>query len=362
MNRALVAGVVLAVAAADAAPLAVLQPDGWEEDRATEAQLANHTENMRVYRPPGDGENRFIVERFPGFGDDAIAQLVTQLQQQGATLDARTKVDGNDDLVFTFGNGTREHVRAAQGKLEGQWVTLTGACIGRGDAFAACEARLWSISLPVDPADAPVDTRWFRGVGVLISLAAALAFVAAMALRALLRRRALRRSAPLVDHELVTITGIVQPLGDTLEAALSGTRCVVHRTRARIFASRGSVDVIGEPVELATVPFALRTPRGVVRVDAKQLELAVPPGTVIAGASERGAAFLARHDIPREQRDLAAFDEIVIVPGDTITLHGMIELARDGAAAGERGYRDDAPAVARLVAPHDQQIRVVRVF
>ena len=65
---------------------------------------------------------------------------------------------------------------------------------------------------------------------------------------------------------------------------------------------------------------------------------------------------------PTGPYDLAAFDEILITPGDTITLHGMIEISRDDAAAGERGYRDDAPAVARLVPPHDAQVRVLRIF
>ena len=362
MKRALLAGAMLAVASASAAPFAVLQPDGWEEDRALAAQMANGLENVRTYHPPGDRETTFMVARAPGFTSEVIEPLISRLAQQGATLQSRAKIEGNDDLVFALADGRREHVRVASGRLDGKWVVLTGACVGRGDALATCEARLWSISLPVDPSEAPVDTRWFRNIGVILSLVAALAFVGTLWLRSLLRKRALRRSAPLVDHELVTITGVVQPLGETIEAALSSKRCVVHRTRARIFRSRGSVDVIGEPTELAMVPFAVHTPRGTVRVDAKQLELAVPPSTVVAGASERGAAFLARHDVPRAQHDLAAFDEILITPGDTITLHGMIEISRDDAAAGERGYRDDAPAVARLVPPHDAQVRVLRIF
>ena len=78
-------------------------------------------------------------------------------------------------------------------------------------------------------------------------------------------------------------------------------------------------------------------------------ELDVVPSLVVPRDEKRELLFLASRGIPEARHRDAGFDEIVIAPGSTVVIRGMIEVSLDHQASGERGYRDDAPAVNKLV-------------
>jgi hypothetical protein len=58
---------------------------------------------------------------------------------------------------------------------------------------------------------------------------------------------------------------------------------------------------------------------------------------------------MTNRGVPQARHRDAGFDEIVIAPGVTVVIRGFVRVDRDHGAGGERGYRDDAPTVARLV-------------
>lgn len=349
---------------AAAAPLAVVQPDGWEEDRAGEAKIeAPPFQRARVFHPPGDSETMFIVESVvPTAGSprqlqsDGVSSAMEQLFRANTTHVTHTFDDGVDEIVASFPDGRREHVRLASNRDQ----VLSGMCIGRDPAMRECEARLWTISLPVDPRDAPLDWSkpWLVLGAVVLACIAAVAF--AMWRRGAVARKALRGSPSLVEHELVTITGFVRPLGETLEAALSGARCVAHRAHARVVVTQ-TAKLVGEPSETASAPFTLVTAHGDVHIAGDRLELAVAP-EIVRPSPERERAFLARHGLARRDEHLIACDEIVIAPGNPISIRGVLQLVRDSGSADERGYRDDAPRRFELVSAGDDPVEVVKVF
>ncbi len=362
------AALVAMTAAASAAPHV---PDGWQEDRdATAAAMASGRLRVHVFRAPGADATYTVVR-----DDDATGTTREQAATVGAGLaatgfmivrDDERDADGQTiaDVIATAADGRRAHARTIAGLVEHypmRMVVLSGVCIGRDlAAVAACERELPLLSVPVDPIYVPADYSNFYILGAAGGGGLLVAMLGVAWWRTERRRRDLAKSPPLVEGEVVTLSGTVRPADSTLEAPLSGKRCVVYRTHARVF-SRASVPrLLAEPFELETVPFMLETPRGTVRVDAPALQVAVTPETAVGVAPERIAAFLDRHRV--ELREGIVFDEIAVEPGQTATVRGVLRVRRDEASTAERGYRDDAPTIRELVAAADQPVTLLRVW
>jgi hypothetical protein len=339
---------------------AVMEPDGWVRDSTVVERVASPDIWMesRGFHPPDDPSNIF----FAGHAakdvidvEQAIDEVVAKLGAQDATDVRRTpSFDRGREISELSWTTSKAHVHA---RIVGTTRELVlGACVGNGAPFAACEHRLAQLDLAPYITD---DSR-LRSIlwGMLILISVALGAV--VIVPRLLRRRDLRKSSPLVDGELVTIAGTVRPTGALLEAPLSGRACVYHRSHARLFASNAAHSTLAEPVELAAAPFVVDTPRGAVRVDERDFELALPPTMVVARNTPGQRAFIARHT------ELAgatgSFNEVVIEPGARVTLRGMVQLEHDGASIEERGYRDRAPTVARLVPAGAAPVKLLRTW
>ncbi len=174
--------------------------------------------------------------------------------------------------------------------------------------------------------------------------------------RARARRRMKRGTKQLVDRELVTVTGIVRPAGPPLVAPLSGSPCIAHHSRARLFANQHSTQVTDEPAELELTGFILETPQGRIAIDVERAELEAVPSPVVGRSKERELGFLARHGFSAARHADAGFDEIVVKLGELVTVHGMVIIEADPSDGSERGFRDPAKTRIRIVAPVDQPI------
>jgi hypothetical protein len=221
-----------------------------------------------------------------------------------------------------------------------------------------------------DPTKQPLDEAGFLQDIGLIALVAVIAIVLGVIIARKLVDRRLARPARLVDNELVTLIGVVRAAGATLTAPLSGRTCVAYRAHARIVAGSERPDapigaaepgVTAEPTEVEHVSFTLETANGPIGIDGERLELAVTPERVVPAQPGRELALLERHDLAALHHK-AGFDEIAIEPGAKIAMRGLLRFEVDALAAGERGYREEAPRRMRLLAPGDDAIKVVRIW
>ena len=334
------------------AALAVLQPDGWVRDYGLPSKLyptSNSGLEIAVFHPPEDLHTLFVVAHAKGVGamaaDTADWFVDRVMANETATVVSRSSRSDRgrviSDAQLTVPDGASIHLHVTYGLGAANDELYAVVCRGRGAQMQACDARLAMISVPVDPSIDGSNVKWalaliaacVLGLGVLVGI-----------VRGVLRRRDLTRSARLVDGEAVTIAGVVRVVGEPLCAPLSGQRCVMHQSRAHV---RGAAPQ--QPaIERGGVPFIIETKRGPVRVDAiDDIELALAPLNVLDRNTDLQRAFLARH----HANGAHGYDEIVIAPGANVTVRGVIRLERDRAASGERGYRDDAPAVTMLVSP-----------
>lgn len=168
--------------------------------------------------------------------------------------------------------------------------------------------------------------------------------------RARARRRMLDGAHSVADRSLVTMTGTVRLIGEPLLAPLSGTACVAHRSRARMYAHNSSAfarRLIGEEARVASIPFALVTSDGELIVDGKHVELAIRPRAVQVREIAREIAFLREVGLTKDPAN-TSFDEVVIAAGMQITVHGIAQVETTAAAAGEVEYRE-APSRTRLI-------------
>lgn len=179
---------------------------------------------------------------------------------------------------------------------------------------------------------------------------------------ALVRQRALAGRVEFRDHELVTATGVVRGGGETLTAPLSGRACIAYESRGRLFQTRASIELLAAPLDAASLPFVVATRGGDVLVDGTALAFAVPPERLVERSEALELAFLARHGVAPDRHDEVQFDEVIIAAGARVTIRGVAILERDGRAAGERGYRDDAPATIRLVPHGETPVTILRAW
>jgi hypothetical protein len=233
------------------------------------------------------------------------------------------------------------------------------------------------VKIPVHPA-LPTKPPPFDETNVLVAIVVLV--LGAVVLGAIViaivrwrRNKQLSRPAKLVDHELVTLTGIVRATAPLVTAPLSGRNCVVHRSRARVFDPArhepgrsvfGAVpaQLSSEPSRTESARFAIETPNGVIQVDTDVLELDLVPSPVVPRSEPRELAFLESLGIGPDRHASAGFDEIVIEPGKKISIRGMLRIDGDLANTDERGYRDGAPTRMRLVAADTAPVTIQQIW
>jgi len=200
----------------------------------------------------------------------------------------------------------------------------------------------------------------FLTIGVMVAFGGSAAIAAGRKIVERRRaRRALRR--PVLDPTSsegteVRVTGTVRALDETLEAPLSGRRCVVYRSRVQVVRTIGSRAM--RPNEtLGIVPFVVdRGDAGSVLVDSKfalldlePLELPRPRGLSSAERTRRDR-FLLLHGKDLRHAGRARFEEVVVEPGDTVSVSGlMMKDIAETPPDDERAFRD-APAPALVLA------------
>ncbi len=329
------------------ATLVVVAPDGWIEAPDRVRQMG--AVEAQAFQAPDDPEAFYLVMRVQG---DPQALINYALRGDGGSVVSRDSRAGDgrtvDDLILAHEDGSRTHIRMLVGSRPG---TLIGLC--HGASLSKCETKLDLLTVQVDRTDVGYifDLLLWGALG-LVALG-----IVGHGVRVLLRRRRLAHSPQLLEGTQLTISGVVQSSPVAIEAALSGKRCVMHRSRARVLVNERLLSQLRE-VEIR--PFVVDTRHGPVRVDVQELALEVPPDSVVDHATPRQLEFRARHAIPRSAS--VAFDEIVIEPGSKVSLRGVVTLERDPDATAERGYRDDAPTTIRLVGDASQPLTLLRIW
>jgi hypothetical protein len=179
------------------------------------------------------------------------------------------------------------------------------------------------------------------------------------------RRRAKQRmdaaSLSLGDHSVVTVRGRVRLLGKSLNAPLSGSPCVAHCSRARIYSqrSRGRIGVrqaIDDEVLREMVPFVLSTRDGDLMVDGTIAEIAIRPSPVIPRRLDREIEFLRALGFEADPAN-AGFDEVLITEGMKITVHGVARIEVSAETSDEVHYRD-APKRMRLTGDESHPLTI----
>lgn len=193
------------------------------------------------------------------------------------------------------------------------------------------------------------------GLGVVVVVAGSAAIAAG---RKLLERRRARRTlrekpaleASSPDGTEVRVTGTVRILDETLEAPLSGRRCVVYR--ARVYQHRGLSGRARVPLEqLRMVPFVIERDDGTrVTIEGKHVLLDLDPIKKLRADDTR------RHQLGftlgLSVRDLrnARYEEVVVEEGARVALAGlMMKDLAEAPPMGERAFRE-APAPALRIA------------
>jgi len=159
------------------------------------------------------------------------------------------------------------------------------------------------------------------------------------------RTRARKRMAAgvptLSDRALVTVTGTVRVLDATLIAPLSGTTCVAHQSRARVYAKDSRFGVrrlLDEQARDEMTSFLLSTAAGEVIVSGSAAVLAIRTSSIIPRRIDRERAFLRAVGLDDDPRN-ASFDQVVILEGMKLTVFGvsLVEVT-----PGESYYRETA--------------------
>jgi hypothetical protein len=165
-------------------------------------------------------------------------------------------------------------------------------------------------------------------------------------------RRALSAASLLdgtsVEGASVHVTGLVRVLDRTVTAPLSASTCVVARARVRVGGSFGDFSAPYETMAFAPFVVVLDDQRWVL-VDGNyaQLDLAARRSRF---DEARRTELLAEHYVGQRQSTLARFEEVVVVPGDRVSVAGL--LMKDAGTAPtmeERGFRDSVAPTVRLV-------------
>lgn len=175
------------------------------------------------------------------------------------------------------------------------------------------------------------------------------------------RRLARGRVHQIVEGEVVTLVGTVEPLGELLEAPLSGTACVafavhvdLHDVPAEGARTRKIVDVIR--VE-QLVPFRVVTPSGTVEITAPSVESSIPLAPLVPHDRRREQAFLRAQGRSPDLALAGPFVEYAVAPGTKLRVQGVAVLDAPDMTV-ERDYRSTAPSRIRLVAHADHPLTI----
>ena len=128
----------------------------------------------------------------------------------------------------------------------------------------------------------------------------------------------------------VRVTGVVRVFERSLVAPLSGRACVAYRSRASARSpgnrSPGKAPLVSfTPESLVIVPFVLdRGAEGAVLVHGDHALFDVPAVDLSDCDPERRHQFLILHGLTSEHNVTAGFKELVIEPGMTITVVGVM--------------------------------------
>lgn len=201
-------------------------------------------------------------------------------------------------------------------------------------------------------------------------LAVAGASAAVGAVHKLAERRRVRReleSRPALDPDapegaVVRVTGVVRAI-EPLTAPLTGRACVVYRARADAtnWWLRG-VSRQGLREEVVVAPFVIdRGDEGTVLIDGTHALLDLEPVELGEHDRHRREHFLLAHGISLREATRARFEEIIVEPGATVSVVGlMMKDPATEAPSIERHFRDAPPFVLRLTGNTEHPIAIGR--
>lgn len=192
---------------------------------------------------------------------------------------------------------------------------------------------------------------------VFLSLAAGSIAIAA-GRKALERRRAraaLRERAPLdrasPEGSEVRVTGIVRVLDETLEAPLSGLRCVVYRSRMAPVEGFVLWARVQKPLEqIRMVPFALELPdKSRVIVESRHALLDIDPIKKLRSDETRRRQLGLELGLSVRNQRASEIEETVVTEGMRITVGGLVmKDVAEGPTSEERIFRDAPAAQLRI--------------
>jgi hypothetical protein len=200
------------------ASLAVVAPDGWIESH--DRSLGDQASEVVLYRAPRDEQAFYLVMRIDSIEpSQLIDREIARAKTHGSVVVSRSSEAGGgrtaEDLVLAQADGTRTHIRALRGSRPS---SLVGMCHGRDREYVACETKIKLLTVEIQETDHGYIGKLLLWIfGGLIGLGA----IGSLAI-AFLQRRRLAKSPKLVEGDVVTISGVVQPLVKPFEAALSG--------------------------------------------------------------------------------------------------------------------------------------------
>ncbi len=194
------------------------------------------------------------------------------------------------------------------------------------------------------------------GIAGFTFLAVAAGSAALTAGRKILERRRARRllrerpelEATSPEGSEVRVTGVVRVLDETLEAPLSGRRCVVFRSR--VYAKRRMARVVIHPQEsLRMVTFLVERADGSrVTVDGKHVLLDLDPIKVPADQARRTQLALGLGLGIKELRG-AHYEEVLVEEGMRVSIAGlMMKDVVDAPPTTELAFRETAAPALRI--------------
>jgi hypothetical protein len=329
----------------------VVSPPGWTRVSPEGAFIREAlTGDVQRYSAP-DSRDELALLKLETAGDkprrvvDEILQRAVTASD-GMTVEPARIFTERDMIVGRVtmshdGEVRHVHVLAALDHHTNTVDAVIGRCTTAKVTEAPCVAALESIKLQLVPETKIDDGLPFRLIGVVFGVIVALAWIG-LAIRSALRSRATKKRTPLTDGAIVTLTGVVRALDAPLIAPLSNRPCVAHRSRIHLTGLRDNSAT-------ESSRFVLETANGRVLVDGEYV-FDLVPSPVVPRDEGLEKRFLAGKGVPETQHPHAGFDEIVVAPGATAVVRGVIRLEHDHDAKTERGYRDDAPVVTKLVA------------
>lgn len=200
-------------------------------------------------------------------------------------------------------------------------------------------------------------------MGVVSAVGGSIAFARRFAERRRVHR-IVRAQQALAERALegdgVRFTGVVRAVGAPLTAPLSTRPCVLYRSRVFVGAHWNARDpsTQGPHESFEARPFVVDGgDLGEVIVDSEHVLLAIEPLAIPKHTRAR-RQFLLVHGLRRFA--WARFEEMIVAPGDTITVGGTLVLD-PGTPGAESGFREDAPPRRRLSGSAERPLVILRV-